>query len=145
MLWHLYLQKGTVYVPTVAKTEAGYYLDIDPVDVISATDLKTLCSAINRTIRIGNPKIATPTRAAFPKPVVLNYAKVKSWSAFEKDADCWEIYEKEGVYRIQKLPKGQPHCLENDWKEVESLPSDVGIDSVAQRIATLVQSAFDRS
>ena len=134
-----------VYVPTVAQTEAGYYLDIDPVNVICAADIENLSHAIKRVISIGNPKVVTPTRTAFPKPVVLNYARVSSWAAFEMDMECCEINESKGVYQIHKSQKDTLTGCENNPVKVISLPPNTGIDSVARSISTLVQSVFSSS
>lgn len=142
MLWHVYLRKGTAYVPTVAQTEAGFYSDIEPVDVIPVTDSAALENAIKVAMSKGNPIIPTPTRAAFPKPVVLQYAKVKTWSAFEKDARHWTILEKAGNYQIEpgrKRPDGKG--WEADPDRVESLPPGTTHDEVARRVATLLAQA----
>lgn len=90
MLCHIYLRKGTVYVPTVAKTEAGFFVDVEPVAVIEGSDRARIADAIKKTIIKGNPTIETPTRLTFPKPVVLSYANVKSWATFEKSSLCWK-------------------------------------------------------
>jgi len=102
MLWQLYLRNGTVYVPTVAQTEAGFYMDIEPVNVVSANDSEALQRAIMEAMSRGNPIIPTPTRAASPKPTVLKYSKAKSWSAFEKQASNWTIVEKACNYQINR-------------------------------------------
>jgi hypothetical protein len=75
MLWHLYLRKGTAYIPTVSlPAGAGYYLDIDPVEVVPAADSEALRHAVKQAIGRGNPRVPTPPRDA--APVVLKYAKL---------------------------------------------------------------------
>jgi hypothetical protein len=64
MLWNFYLRNGTAYVPTVAQTEAGFYLDVEPVEVVPATDFQALQQAIKRSLNRGNPKVPTPSRAS---------------------------------------------------------------------------------
>jgi hypothetical protein len=142
MLWQLYLRKGTAYVPTVAQTEAGFYMDIEPVAVVPVTDSWALENAVKVAMGKGNPIVPTPTRAAFPKPVVLVYAKVNSWSAFEKDAMNWTIVEKAGGYEIKpgrKRPDGKG--WEADSDRVESLPLGTTHDEIARRVATLLAQA----
>jgi hypothetical protein len=51
----------------MAQTEAGYYIDVEPVSVVSAVDLEALQRAILKIIGNGNPLIPTPTRATFPR------------------------------------------------------------------------------
>ena len=85
MLLNLYVKHGVAYIPTVAQTEAGFFLDTEPVAVVPVDNAEALQRAVVEAIRRGNPKIPTPTRAAFPKPVVLKYAQETSWSAFKKN------------------------------------------------------------
>jgi hypothetical protein len=141
MLWNIYLRKGMAFVPTVAQTEAGYYLNINPVEVIPAIDADGLRRAVEQVIGRGNPRVPTPTRAAFPKPVMLEYAKVKSWAAFEKDCINWNIVEKDGCYKITRGRKRPDRGWEDDPTQIDELPPGAGIDEVAQRVASLVHSA----
>jgi hypothetical protein len=138
MLWQLYIRNGMVYVPTVAKTEAGFYMDIDPVRAVPATEPDTLRAAIIEAISNGNPVVPTPTRAAFPKPVILRHAGVKSWSTFEKSATYWEILETDGGYRIGPGKRSAAGGWEEDPERGEFLPPGTTVDIVAQRVATLL-------
>lgn len=145
MLFHLYLRNGIVYVPTVAQTEAGFYMDIEPVKVISATDSKALQSAIVEAMSKSNPVVPTPTRAAFPKPVLLDYAKVKSWSAFEKNTLVWTIDEKAGNYQIKPGRRRTDRGWEDDPERLELLSPGTTLDTAAQRLASLVQFAAEKA
>ena len=82
MLTEIYLRKDAVYLPTVAKTEAGFYCAIDPVTVVAIGDSDALRSAIKQSLAKENPMIRTPARDAWPEPVVLKYAKVKYFGPF---------------------------------------------------------------
>ena len=46
MLWTIYVNQDKVIVPTTAKTQAGYYIEIEPVLVASVADLE----AVTRTL-----------------------------------------------------------------------------------------------
>ncbi|HET9697872.1 MAG TPA: hypothetical protein VFP40_13455, partial [Terriglobales bacterium] len=74
-----YVRNDTVYLPVMARTHAGFYLDMEPVEIVSANDVQAFAMALRRAIERGNPVVHTPARNAFPKPVVLRYAKAKSW------------------------------------------------------------------
>jgi hypothetical protein len=143
MLWNVYLRNGTAFVPTVAQTDAGFFLNVDPVGVVSATDTEALQHAVKQAIGRGNPKVPTPTRADFPKPVVLKYAKIKSWSAFEKGCLYWTIVEKDGVYDVKQGRKRLDRGWEDDPNRIEVLPPGISIDEVAQRVASSVQTALE--
>ena len=142
MLWNLYLRKDTVYLPTVAETDAGFFLDIEPVEVAAAGDIDALQHAVKQAIGRGNPKVPTPTRGAFPKPVVLKYANVKSWSAFAQSSSNWNIVEKNGLYQITR---GRKHPEGGGWEpdptSTEDFPAGIGIDEIARRVASSVQLA----
>jgi hypothetical protein len=142
MLWNLYLRNGTAYVPTVARTEAGFFLDTDPVEVVPAVNTEALRDAVKQAIARGNPRVPTPTRAAFPKPVVLKYAKVKSWSAFEKGCSNWTIVETNGLYQIKRGRKRPDRGWGDDPTQIEMLPPGTDIDEVAQRAVAAMKSAL---
>lgn len=143
MLWSVYLRDGTAFIPTVVRTDAGFFLEVDPVAVISATDADALQKAINQAIGRGNPKVPTPTRANFPKPVILKYAKVKSWSAFERNCLSWSIAEKDGVYQLKQGRKRSDRGWEDDPARIEALPPGTSLDEVAKRMAYCVKKALD--
>jgi len=141
MLAHLYLRKGMVFIPVVAKTDSGFYLDIEPVAVAEASDRDGLMRAIKEALSRDNPVIPTPMRDAFPKPVVLKYANVKSWSTFEKGTSLWSVDAKDSVYQIRPQRKHPEGGWEDDPAKTEILPCGITIDEIVQRIAKRVQSA----
>ena len=144
MLWNLYLRGGVVYVPTVAETEAGVFLDIEPVELAPVTDTEAVRRAVKYAFDRGNPKIPTPIRATFPKPVVLKYGKLKSWSAFERGCTNWTIVETNGSYQIKQGRKLADRGWEDDPAQIEILPSGIRVDEVVSRVAASVQSAASK-
>ena len=132
-----------VYVPTVAQAEAGghlgYFMNIDPVEVVSVAETEALQRAIKEAMSKGNPVVPAPTRATFPKPVMLKYAKVKSWSAFEKGTLPWTIEEKSGVYQIKPGRRRPDRGWEEDPTKIESLPPGTTLDEVAKQVIALIQ------
>src|SRR5215469_14412172 len=129
MLWHLYLRRNTVYIPTVAKTEAGYHMGVDPVSTVSVSDFDALQAAIVKVINRGNPSVPTPTRATFPQPVVLKHAGLKSWATFEKDATYCKITEKDSRYRIVQGRRRADRGFEDDPDKIELLPLGATVES----------------
>lgn len=144
MLWNLYLSKGIVFIPTVSKTVAGYYLNTEPVEVVPAQDVARLEAALKATIERGNPIIPTPTRAKFPEPVILKYAKEKSLASFEKRASCFSLEKQESVYDIKHLRHSPNGGWEDDPDNIETVPLDDGIDvAVKKMIAMVLRSVHD--
>lgn len=139
MPWHIYLRENTVYVPTVAKTDVGYYMDVDPVRTVSVSDSHALQAAIAEAMNKGNPIVPTPSRAAFPKPAVLRHVGLKSWATFEKDATLWTIREEDGGYRVVQGKRGADRGWEDDPDRIELLPFGATVETVARRVASLLQ------
>ena len=140
MVGEIYLRKDTAYLPTLGKTEAGFYSGIEPVAVVPIRDADAFVAAIKETITRGNPAIPTPKRDAWPEPVILKYAKVKSWSAFEKEALYWGIEEKGGTYQIEPGKRHPEGGWEDDRERIETLPNGTTVDDFAKRVVALVQS-----
>jgi hypothetical protein len=70
-LWLVFLFKEQVFVPTMARTTAGFYMGIEPVEVVNAFDRAALEQAIIRVVKRENPSVPTPTRTKFPKSPLL--------------------------------------------------------------------------
>ena len=70
MYCSFYLRKGMAFVPTQAKTEAGYWMGVEPVDVRKVESPEALQRLLLAAIKQGNPIVPTPTRENFPRPVM---------------------------------------------------------------------------
>ena len=115
---------------------------IDPVEVAFVTDTEAVRRAIKTVIERGNPVVPTPARNAYPKPVVLKYAKVRSWSAFEKTALNWTIVVKDGIYQIKPGRRRPDRGWEDDPEKIEIMPPGAALETVIERATALVQTAF---
>ena len=115
-------------------------LDIEPVGVASIDDVPAMRSALKQAMQHGNPVIPTPTREALSKPaVVLKYANLKAWWAFERIAELWTISQRDGRYRITRGRKAPDRGWEDDPAAVENLPPACGQDEVADRLVQLLK------
>jgi hypothetical protein len=142
MVLNLYLRDGQVYLPTMAQTEAGFFLDVEPVETVPVDDGEALREAIVHAMSRGNPKIATPSRTSFRKPVILKYAKVKSWSEFERNCSNWAVEEQNGHFQIRQAKKRLDRGWEDDPALVEVLPSNSSFKDVAVRLVSRMQSSL---
>jgi len=136
MLWHIYLRRGQVFVPTVSRTDAGFFLDVNPVAVHKSDDFEGIANAIVASISRGNPVTVAPNRGSFPAPVILEHAKVKSWSTFEKSATCWKVRLKESLYQLCPMRRNSAGGWEDDLSKIE-IHSDAR--SLAHRISELIR------
>jgi hypothetical protein len=107
MYCSFYLRKGMAFVPTMAKTEAGYWMGVEPVDVRKVESPEALQRLLLAAIKQGNPIVPTPTRDAFPSPVMERHCGMKSLSAFERTARCWAISQDDGDFHIYEWRRSE--------------------------------------
>lgn len=130
MYLNFYLRKGRVYFPTVARTDAGYYLDIEPVSVASVSDIQGISTALRTAIERGNPAIEAPSRDNFPSPVLLSHANVKSWATFERLAKAWAITKSGASFRLYPRNKLAARGWQDDAERVRIFEGDGAIDAL---------------
>jgi hypothetical protein len=131
----VYFRKGQIFIPTVSITDTRLYIETEPVVVLPATDAAGIAAAIEAAVARGNPTIPHPlTPKSFPVPVLLAYAKVKTWASFEKLATNWSIRVQDGNFRLEPMRKLRPRGFEPDPEKYEDHSS---AQSVARRIVEL--------
>jgi hypothetical protein len=144
MFCNLYLNQktGAILVPTKAKTEAGYWLDIEPVDRASVDDPASVLSALRKAAEQKDLIVPTPTRATFPKPVVLSYSTARSWSDFEKRHKQFSIARTpDGRYQIERYkrsPEGSGVVV--DEAATRTLASGTSLEDIAAEVVLMMRS-----
>jgi hypothetical protein len=141
MLSNCYLRKGNVYVPSVAKLGPAYYMDVEPVSVVPASNTEGVGRALRSAMVQGNPDIPAPARGHHPAPILPKYAGVKNWSAFARGTSTWSIKERDGNYEIaghRKNPKG--YWEEDPGQKIE-FPPGTTVDTVIARMIAILQDA----
>ncbi len=141
MLFHGYLKRGIVYVPTIAQLQTGAYVDVEPVAVVPVANTDGLRRAFFDAIGRENAVVPNPPKDKWPPPVLLKYAVAKTWSAFARDASLWSIKESNGSYRIvgyRTHPKGY---WEQDPEQVTKFPPGSTVGDVINRMIAILQSA----
>jgi len=132
-------RRGKAFVPTMAQTEAGFYLAVEPVAVADESDKTGIEEAVASAVERGNPIVPTPTRDGYKDYVLLKYAGVKSLSTFEKLARTWKLSRRSGNFVIAPYRPGQYGGAEEDLNRQESVPDSVPVREVIHR---LVQRAL---
>jgi hypothetical protein len=133
-LWLIFVFREQVFVPTTARTKAGFYLGIEPVEVVAARDRAAVEQALMRVISRGNPSIPTPVRATFPKNPLLKYAKVKSDSSFDSQTKSWQLSKRDGAYFIIPHRPRKNRGKEEDTERGEAIPAAVPLETVVRRL-----------
>jgi hypothetical protein len=135
------LRKATVYIPTMGKMDRGFYRGVEPVDVVAVSNTEALREAIAGAIARGNPPVPMLRRGDWPPPVVLRYAGVRSWPAFERGMTLWSIEEKDGSFRIIPQRKHPDGMWKGDPDRTISFPSNAALDEVVARMVGILQEA----
>jgi hypothetical protein len=141
MLLDFAVLRDSVYVPTVAKTEAGFYQIIEPVAVVKLSDAQGLINVFKAMLLKGNPIISTPKLGGHATSPILKYAPIKSLSKFDKEAAYWQISKKEGIYEFGPLKKRIDRGWEEDPTRMHKMPPDSTLDDVVTQVVKLVQAA----
>jgi hypothetical protein len=135
----LYLRNGKVFIPTMGAVHKRLYRDIEPVAVLSVADTEAIRQALRATLARGNPPTPYYPRGAYPQPVVVKYAGVKSWSAFPRGTSPWIIRDKDEKYQIVG------HLLRDGWVEdpeqTIEFPRGTSVDTVFDRMIAILQEA----
>jgi hypothetical protein len=134
-LWVVFLLKEQALVPTMAKTKAGFYMGIEPVEVVDVHDKAALEQAIIRVVKRGNPSVPTPLGGAnFPKSPLLKYTKLKSRSSFDRVAKSWKLSKREGAYLIVPYRPRKDSGAEEDTERGEAIPAEEPLEAVVRRL-----------
>jgi hypothetical protein len=144
MLIKVYWDKrsGQVLIPTVAKTEAGYWLNTEPVEHASLADQASVSKAIQNVVARGTKIVPTPSRQNFPKPVILAHSKTKSLSAFEKKYDQASIvYAPESTSSIDRYKRADegPGWVVDSEQSIKFTPG-ISLEDMILRLSEIMQS-----
>ena len=133
-LWLLIIRKDQVFIPTMARTEAGFYMGIEPVEIVEANAHEKVENAMIRSVGRGNPIISTPSRDSYPESPLLKYAKVKTASTFERSAQSWKLSIVNDAYEIGPYKKVKPAGSIEDLGRTEALPISEPLTVVVHRL-----------
>jgi hypothetical protein len=139
MLFHAYMRKGIVYVPTVVELQTGAYMDVEPVAVAPVADMEVLRRAFSDAIERKNAVVPNPPKDNWPRPILPKYARVKTWSAFFRSASLWSIKESNGDYQIVGYRRHDKGYWEQDPEQKTSIPSGSTLDEVINRMIAILQ------
>lgn len=142
MYIHVYLRQGIVYMPTVARTEAGFYMNVEPVAEVSVSNTDGIRSAFHELIARGTAVIPTPKRNEYPPSLLPKYAGVKTDRAFMHGTAHWAIDKKDGDcqiigYRVHK----DGYWVQDDAQKIVLRAGTTTENVVEQMIAILRDAA----
>ena len=126
----------------MAKTEAGYWMGIEPVEIRKVETPEVLKGLLLAVIERGNPIVPTPTRDNFPRPVMERYCGLKSLSAFERTASCWAISQDDSGFHIYEWRRSERYrgAMEKADETEVILPRDAPLEAVVLRAAEIAMA-----
>lgn len=135
---------GDVLVPTVAKTEAGFWIEVEPVERASLNDVSSVSAAIRNAFGRVEIVVPTPTRSAFPKPVVLRHANVDSWISFEKQySQVSIVQDPDGHYMIEAYRRALGGIgVEVDLDRTKLFSESLSLDGVIEELISSMQGSL---
>lgn len=132
---NIFIRKGKAYIPTLAKTDMGVYMDIDPVYIVDP-NIDNLANAIDQVFRTGNPKIPHPTRdqiKRLPHPV-FKAAKVSSWKKFTEGCKCYGISWVYDGLILEFFKLGEKRSFIPDRPKTRAFPPGTNMREIVQAI-----------
>jgi hypothetical protein len=118
------------------KIKTGGYKDMDPIAVVPVDNADSIRKALKDVIARGNPIIEYDDNSDFS---LFKYARVKSWSAFDKNAFCWIVNNATGPYKIIGQRKGLPRGWVDDPDQTVILPMGATVDDLCDRLIPIIQ------
>lgn len=140
--WSIYLREGKVYVPTTVQIVKGPLLEMEPVGVTDGINISEIELLVKTVVARGNsvvPLALDELREMYRKPVLLGYAKVKTWKAFEKNCFYWGLSYKDSIYTISPSRKDATGEWVKVSDKVEVLPAATPLEEVARRVALQIK------
>jgi len=125
----------------MGKMDKGFYRGVEPVATVAVSNTDELRQALAKTIARGNPHVPMLRRREIPAPVLLKYAGVKSWSAFERGMRQWSIVERQGSFQIAKQEKKPDGMWRDDPDQIVDFPAGASVDDVIERMIAILQDA----
>lgn len=84
--YHFYVRGGQVIMPTVVRTEAGFYMDVEPVAIIASAEAAAVTDKLLSILTGECQVVPTPDVQTEPGSCVLEALSLKRWDTFEKEA-----------------------------------------------------------
>jgi hypothetical protein len=88
----VYCYGATILIPTMGRTEFGFYRLVEPVEVLHQATISNLSSALRRAKDRGNPDVsAGPSNQAKERTLLVRYSHAASRHEFERRASVWDV------------------------------------------------------
>ncbi len=134
-LIRLYVRHERLILPTVAETEAGFYVDMEPIDVFEIHETQKWREALYLRLVHGNPLVPTPERSDDPGSAILERLNITKWSTFETSAVMYTIHMGGRYISVYRTGKGADGMWTQDNTELRQFASRTPLSWIANVVA----------
>jgi hypothetical protein len=136
-LIRLYVHHEKIVLPTVAQTEAGFYVDVEPIQVFSVKEHAAWKNAVYKALAKGNSFIPTPDGSDDPGSAILEKLNISKWSTFETSSIMYTVHKGGGdilIYRTGKTSDGMWTTETNQRHFASRAPLGAIVDALCEDI-----------
>jgi hypothetical protein len=122
---HVYAVGRRFLVPTLVQTNAGFWLEVEPVHSTQSLDSLELAAVLVSARIAGNPIIGSPSREGMPQPVVAKAAGARSQRDLQRKASFWTVrLDEGGVILVRHRVRSDGRGWEEDAHSERRLPGE---------------------
>ncbi len=127
-------------IPTVAMTEDGFYIDVEPVSVVSVSDLGSLKSKLLTALESENRRVPTPDRAEEPGSVVLEKVSVRRWEVFERQSVLFTIHSSPEAIILYETGRGPSGMWTRKTDEDKRFAATTPLPEIVEAVVAAVEN-----
>ncbi len=143
---YLYCPKKVLVVPEMVQTQAGFYMESDPVHIASLDEIGSLRNVFENWLERSMKIIPTPAREQFTSVVDIpsvRAVKAKSYTDFVRHVLLWHIEQfDDGGFQIQRWispPRENSFVPHKD--DSFQLPAGTSVEELSNRFSEIVRLA----
>jgi len=129
----LIIRKGKAYIPTLAKTEWGVYMTMEPVYTVDLDD-NALINSIKQLLKSGNTQVSNPSKEDLnhqPDPV-LKAAKVNSWKKLSVGGATYTISQQPEGFTLEFYKKDEKGRFITDTSKTREFPPETNLREIVR-------------
>ncbi|MBS1957677.1 MAG: hypothetical protein JST89_26050 [Cyanobacteria bacterium SZAS-4] len=134
-LIRLYVRHERLILPTVAETEAGFYVDMEPINVFEIHELEKWRQELYLRLANGNPLVPTPERSEDPGSAILERLNITKWSTFETSAIMYTIHSGGRYISVYRTGKGADGMWTQENTDLRQFASRTPLSWIARAVA----------
>ena len=135
---YLWGPKQRLIVPKMAETDAGFFVDVEPLSIFECHDIFHWKKHIREALVKGMALVETPDSAQEPGSAILEKLELNSWGEFEKHSTLFTIHQGARYTTIYATGAGDDgmwsHAKMTERKFHSRAPLEVIVDAIANDI-----------